>query len=552
MARFALVFAISMMVGTIPANSAHQSSKKDFMLAMDEAVAKHNLELKNDKRIAHNRSRKKTFYKRLLQNAVLVEDADKKDEPDFMGKKSRKLGGDDDGANGDNGNYQAAYVDLEGYALKYIGCSQLASFSDYQAYTNADSVTVKQNFVSFRLCPYDTCSTKSDYGCGYNYGEYLVPMNDYLEAYESYKAEAFQQFCDYCDQCMYFEQYFYGNRKLEEEEDGDSANGGDGQHACKHYDSCVDYNDNCDNVDENEVSFDCAYVGKDSNGSYLYGSPYCSSDGYTIKSGLFSDDSCTTYVKDSRNDQSGVGTVIDGIKGLNSGECISCRKEDLPWTLPKGNNNNNNNNNGDDDQATLQFCENIYLSSAKCEKHMSSSPSSRAYQLSFLSYETDTQCLFIASAEKGNMDKNGVVLVPGEERIVDRNVALHTRAGMSRSIRTKLGTAKTCLLISLIMGCTCLLIAAWHMKRRLLWNAKKTQFLQRASEYPSQGNISPTAPPPPAEDASTSRNYDDLVELARNEDEEKLGKSKDVANDDVDDRILGLRGGSFESGRHFA
>mmetsp|Transcript_11524 Transcript_11524/g.16229 ORF Transcript_11524/g.16229 Transcript_11524/m.16229 type:complete len:220 (-) Transcript_11524:196-855(-) len=212
---------------------------------------------------------------------------------------------------------------------------------------------------------------------------------------------------------------------------------------------------------------------------------------------------------------------------------------------------NNNNNNNEDEQTTLQFCENLYLESAKCEKHMKDYQGSSTYQIgSLFSYETDTQCLFITNAEKGGFDEYGVVLVPGEERIVDRSVALHTRAGLSRSIRSQLGTFKTCVLIFFIVGCTCLMITAWHLKRRLLWNAKKTQFLKRASEYPT-GDVSPSPPPPPAEHPSQSP--EDLVELARNEDEEKLAfsQSADIRNDDVDDRILGLRGGSFESGRAF-
>ena len=40
-----------------------------------------------------------------------------------------------------------------------------------------------QRLVRFRLCPSDTCSMESAYGCKEGYGDYVISMEAYLEAY---------------------------------------------------------------------------------------------------------------------------------------------------------------------------------------------------------------------------------------------------------------------------------------------------------------------------------------------------------------------------------
>lgn len=114
---------------------------------------------------------------------------------------------DGDDANNNAGDDGAAYADygfeIESYSLKYAGCSAIATFSDDLA-EDEDSTTVfeKDQFVIFRLCPSDTCSDGSTYGCMYDYGEYMLPLEDWLGIMDNFRQEELERYCDYCYACV--------------------------------------------------------------------------------------------------------------------------------------------------------------------------------------------------------------------------------------------------------------------------------------------------------------------------------------------------------------
>ena len=129
------------------------------------------------------------------------------------------------------------------YSIKYQTCSNLHFFGDpngnnnqrnrfmadnnnnnnnnkdnqnqqyqYQNYNaqNAQQYDMIQRdtFVTFRLCPSSTCQDSSNSGCDVTYGEYMLPLADYIYAFSSYYATAQENYCTWCKKCIYFLKYF--------------------------------------------------------------------------------------------------------------------------------------------------------------------------------------------------------------------------------------------------------------------------------------------------------------------------------------------------------
>lgn len=297
--------------------------------------------------------------------------------------------------------------DPSAYSLKYTACSAIAEIND-NADENAESMTITRRFVVFRLCPTETCGNyhssyshnqsgedmdtstssfaantqeaASDFdgnlgsnylgsrGCGNSYGEYLVPLQAYVEEYATYKEEQSEVYCQYCATCMYFEQYFYsGNRDRDlgaddyYQMDDDAAaanmyvnkNNGD-KHACKYYSACEDYLDVCEaeegdaNVDDDQQNqaaeadgeeqyeqfLECVQWDGDNNygNAYyydgLYIGPQCAQDGYSIEFGVFSDEYCSTPVSGiSASKITGITNFgADYLSSFYDEECITCQE----------------------------------------------------------------------------------------------------------------------------------------------------------------------------------------------------------------------------------
>jgi len=203
---------------------------------------------------------------------------------------------------------------LADFSIKYAGCSALTSFTD----SNQDGSIpfVNQNFVTYRLCPSESCSDDSWKGCKSDYGEYLINLEDFLTVQQDYLDEEFEYYCSYCEQCLYFDQYF-------------SENG----QGCLHTDDCQDYLDFCSEEAQREMEneaefnledfFDCkeielnlGYDGGDEgnnnmtvmddftfddrydvafkNSGKAYVGAHCNNG--VIEIGLFADEQCIHYV----------------------------------------------------------------------------------------------------------------------------------------------------------------------------------------------------------------------------------------------------------------
>ena len=99
--------------------------------------------------------------------------------------------------------------DLSEYLLKYAGCSSVATFSDEMAQDEeSDTVFMTNQYVVFRFCPTQTCSGTSVYGCMQDYGEYMLPIDQWLEIIVEYREEEYERYCEYCADCQEEQEYY--------------------------------------------------------------------------------------------------------------------------------------------------------------------------------------------------------------------------------------------------------------------------------------------------------------------------------------------------------
>ena len=114
--------------------------------------------------------------------------------------------------NDDAQNYDQYGFDMSSYSLKYAGCSAIATYSDDLAQDeDAETVFESDQYVIFRFCPTDYCSSSTVRGCQSNYGEYMVPIATWLDVMSDYREDELERYCEYCDGC-----YGGDNRRLED------------------------------------------------------------------------------------------------------------------------------------------------------------------------------------------------------------------------------------------------------------------------------------------------------------------------------------------------
>jgi len=378
------------MSGCTDATKASAQQKAEFVRAMQRATA---LDKKSDLREVA----KRRMYESLIAKAVPKEKISEKEV------LQRKLDGEDE-------NWADFGFDPIEFSIKYHGCSAIAAYSD-EAAANGDGSTAltTSRYVVFRLCPSDQCNSNSSNGCGSNYGEYLVPLNEYLQTFGAYKDEEFEAFCEYCENCLYYENYYYGNRKLED------------SHACPHYDDCIDYADTCPGDDDGDGDddaveidyndfFECGEFNGD-DGTVYYVGPICYDDGETIGIGIFSDDNCVNYVGDEIDisDYTGIDFSSDILGDYTPESCVSCDEADQFYMIVK--------NDAQDEDSITELCENLYIASAKCNQNLYD-----ADDESYMSYNQaaneELACGFIENVVNKAYDSSGVIVLSGESMFV--------------------------------------------------------------------------------------------------------------------------------------
>ncbi|CAJ1898201.1 unnamed protein product [Cylindrotheca closterium] len=281
------------------------------------------------------------------------------------------IDGDDatgDDAAGDDGDQEANQIvysiNLENYALKYIGCSNIHTYSSELAEDNAGSVLEMNRFITLRLCPKDECSNYYKLGCSSGYGDYLITMGDYLEIMSETYFKQYVEYCQTCEACLYPDSKhnktdsnngYYGWNEYAT--DGNSGGNCRYSGVCSKYRAaCKDYSEQTYHLEE---YFECSPVSM--GDSYVYLGPHCGSDGKSLGIGVYSDEYCNEYTKDLTEISSYFGMDIDDgyMKPFHSNNCISCVASE-GYVLDA-------NQAGD---GINDVCYDIYGAAAKCNKYM--------------------------------------------------------------------------------------------------------------------------------------------------------------------------------------
>ena len=95
-------------------------------------------------------------------------------------------------------------LNLTEYALKYIGCQNIHTYSDDLADNEeSDTVLEMDKFVILRLCPRSSCSNYNQYGCNSGFGDLMITMEEYLQAMAESFFNEYQTYCETCYSCMH-------------------------------------------------------------------------------------------------------------------------------------------------------------------------------------------------------------------------------------------------------------------------------------------------------------------------------------------------------------
>jgi len=260
---------------------------------------------------------------------------------------------------------EADYTFVANYDIKFQGCHHVSQWN--AEVDGEEDVRIEtKRLVRFRLCPSGYCSDESGAGCKEGYGDYIVDMNEYVNAFMQMKEEYEEQKCN-----AYMENYC--NCDEVDDEEGCisdclySANMG----YCVREEGDLDINEylECAQYDPPE-----AYYGNRRDRKlaqqeieYFLG-PYCADQGGQIHMGLFEDDTCTNFA-----DELGYGgaTTFSSIsngkslpyssasKSLVDSGCWSCKQVD-----------ENAYYNAYAEEEVTEFCEMVYMEAGKCETYL--------------------------------------------------------------------------------------------------------------------------------------------------------------------------------------
>lgn len=98
--------------------------------------------------------------------------------------------------------------DISAYSIKYTGCHTVETYNEMLAENDQfETVLGTQRYATFRLCPVEYCNTNNKWGCDQNYGEYVVPLGNYVESIVEYGQERVQAYCEFCEDCAAREAY---------------------------------------------------------------------------------------------------------------------------------------------------------------------------------------------------------------------------------------------------------------------------------------------------------------------------------------------------------
>ena len=314
----------------------------------------------------------------------------------------------------EDANEEISYTWVANMSLKFQGCYHTQTWNG-EANGDEDVKISTQRLVRFRLCPSSSCTMENPSGCKEGYGDYIIGMEDYLEAY----FEAVQQDQEYS--CQYEKNY--GDCICNGENQGDDFNAEYCEYDCymgKGMEYCVDKNPyeenngNNNNRNQNQKQemremAECRQLEiqnnnnrrqlEDAQAAYYLGA-YCSENGGSIHLGLFTEETCSQFA-----DANAGATTYASLTGsalpysdttLIGTECLSCKE---PQEVNQNGENQNNANDQADADQVKEVCEQLYANSGKCEANLSNSN---------VKYPNNNACNFMQGIKI--VRKNGTII----------------------------------------------------------------------------------------------------------------------------------------------
>ncbi|KAL7536671.1 hypothetical protein ACHAXR_009420 [Thalassiosira sp. AJA248-18] len=291
----------------------------------------------------------------------------------------------------ENDNDEDVYTWIAGYSLKFQGCRHHTSFN-LNADDEDDVKASTTKLAHFRLCPSNSCETWLGGGCSSNYGDYVVPLATFAEAYVEGQQRAVEYQCqmymyENCD-CTedddkddgfnreYCEYDCYANSKKMKDcvdrnpYDDDEESGSRDEFRAQEYAECSEWEiPETDDDDGNRRQRRRSLEEDEEEESQYYIGPYCSANGGAVYLGLYTDDTCTNFA-DSNNGKTTYKTLHPYAEelpysstSLITSDCVTCIEQEDP----------NRRDEEDDDNAEDQGpevsdqCGKLYESAGKCE-----------------------------------------------------------------------------------------------------------------------------------------------------------------------------------------
>mmetsp|Transcript_7925 Transcript_7925/g.11435 ORF Transcript_7925/g.11435 Transcript_7925/m.11435 type:complete len:393 (-) Transcript_7925:197-1375(-) len=260
------------------------------------------------------------------------------------------------------------------FSLKFQGCHHISQWND-EADGEEDVRIQTKRLVRFRLCPSDACSASNAGGCSSGYGDYVIDMNTYLEAYFQSVEAYWENVCESLveengdcacenanddEKCQYdcfvekgVEEYCADGNPYEDDEAADVKFELEQYMECGNFELQNEDERKNRKLEEEEVEY---FLG-----------PYCAEQGGAIYLGMFTDDTCSTFADEYGGHQfykSLTGEDLPyGQSNIIDMDCISCME-------PKEADENNDGNDEQDEDEVREICENLYMNSGKCEANL--------------------------------------------------------------------------------------------------------------------------------------------------------------------------------------
>lgn len=271
---------------------------------------------------------------------------------------------------------------VSGYSVKFQGCHHIKQWND-EADGEEDVKIQTKRLVRFRLCPSESCSATKAAGCTSGYGDYIIDMDIFMEAYFEAKRTNLEYECEH--QLNYV-------CNCDDENQDDNFNRDYCEYDCfidAGMEECVDQNPyQQDEVEEFNIEdyMACQELKVDNNNNNrrldqeevrYYVGPYCANQGGSIHLGLFTDDTCTTFAEGVTFESLAGFSLPYSTESIVSEECMGCLEREDNDNDNNNGNNNNNNDQQDEDQV-IESCEQLYMGSGKCEANL---PSGMVYEV---------------------------------------------------------------------------------------------------------------------------------------------------------------------------